>query len=1202
MRLKKLQLIGFKSFADKTDVYFDEGVTCVVGPNGCGKSNISDSIRWVLGERSTKLLRGNKMEDVIFNGTDFRKPLSMAEVSLTIDNSDRGLPIDYNEVTLTRRLYRSGESEYLINKTLCRLKDIQDLILDTGIGSNSYSMIEQGRIDYILRADPDERRFLIEEAAGISKFKVKKDEAIRKLERTEENLLRLNDIVHEVEKNIQYAERQAKRAQKYKEQFEELKRLEICKAFFDQSQIQDEKSKIESERGSHHSEEARLDDEIRSKQSGKDERERALREIQTRYSAEESKRYAVRSRKEQQEQQLRFHQEKRVEIATRRGEIQNEESQLREQLEKGDAEIAEKQQELQSFESENSKMRGELTAAEAVLQEREEQLTRIKSLMDQSKADAFEVAAELTRVKNEYHRLSAFLETSENQKEKIQATLARIQSEKQNWISQKQQLESRVRDLEAKESELDASRHQTQQALKELQTRSDQSEDACHIEERELHELEVRLAMLQNLDREADQSASRWLTEFHEVERGLIEKLQNVISAKPGYEWALEAALGAWAQAWIVNHLDGLDHILERLEQEPHASLAVILKDTSLAQPDGRLQHSLIQHALQDVVEIQPGYESAAGSMVRNIYVVEKLTGSEIRELWPVAQTAGFVSRDGVCLGPLGRIRLQRGQNVEQSVFPRRGEIETIKTALESLRGRLAQARSDEQAHKQGAEQAGIRFSEVQNQYYQIRVEREAAESKLQHAEDRLASVETEERILVQEQDELSREQQSSTHKRQELEQELIRIGEKERVISEKQNSLIRQSEHEEGERHAAMKSAAEKRARLDHLEERNRLIQEAVNVRKEKVQHDRQRIDQLKQEWQRMEETSARLIEEDARIQTDLEDLERQMRDAEVALELIKQQREKAESELAAYQEGIQELQQKKQELSGHLHQADMKLMDLNYQEKSVADRLEQTYQIRLSELQRADYQIQGQAMEDVIAQIEKLQERVKQIGTVNLLAIDEYDELKKRYDFLIGQKTDMERAREELLEAIRKINRTTKSLFEETFQKVQQTFREYYQILFQGGEAKLILLDEQHPLESGVDIVVRPPGKRLQHISLLSGGEKAMTAIALLFALFKIKPSPYCVLDEVDAPLDEANIDRFLSVLQTFLSLSQFIIVTHNRKTISMGDSLYGVTMEEAGVSKIVSVKVGQDEKDAADEAASDSTAAVEEDTVTA
>ncbi|MDA9101074.1 AAA family ATPase, partial [Omnitrophica bacterium] len=346
MKLKKIELFGFKSFADRTEVIFDAGVTCVVGPNGCGKSNISDAMRWVLGERSAKLLRGSKMEDVIFNGTDFRKPLAMAEATLTIDNADRGLPIDYKEVSITRRLYRNGDSEYMINRTVCRLKDIQDLILDTGIGSNSYSMIEQGRIDYILSADPDERRFLIEEAAGISKYKVKKEEAIRKLERTEDNRMRLNDIIQEVKRNIQYAERQARRAERYQEQLNTLKDLELRKAFHDISIIEGEKQRVQANLTALEGEITQIDAQVQAFRKNQIGISETLHGILDRYASEDAKRHGLQSTIEQIEQQLQFHQEKRMEMATRGGEIQQELRQLTERMNASETDMRIKQEQI----------------------------------------------------------------------------------------------------------------------------------------------------------------------------------------------------------------------------------------------------------------------------------------------------------------------------------------------------------------------------------------------------------------------------------------------------------------------------------------------------------------------------------------------------------------------------------------------------------------------------------------------------------------------------------------------------------------------------------------------------------------------------------------------------------------------------------------------------------------------------------------
>ncbi len=1180
MKLKKLELHGFKSFADKTEVFFDQGVTCVVGPNGCGKSNISDSIRWVLGERSAKMLRGSKMEDVIFNGTDFRKPLSYAEVSLTFDNEDRGLPIDYNEVTITRRLYRSGESEYLINKTLVRLKDIHDLILDTGIGSNSYSMIEQGRIDYILNADPEKRRFLIEEAAGISKYKVKKDEAIRKLERTEANLLRLNDIIQEVHKNIQYAERQARRAERYREKYEELKKLEITKAFHDLHVLKQEKEGLGGRRAEEQSE---LDHVIAQKKALQEvlsEQEAKREDAQQRFSQEEAGRFRFVSQKEKNEQQLRFHQEKRMEFATRKGEIQQEQHQLHEHLERNARELVAKKEELLRLEDEVQKIEGSLSGAEGELKEAEDRLNSVKSMLEKSKMEAFEIAAEMTRLKNEYHRMLAFLESSDKQKNKMDGNLERFKTEREDWEARKRAYEESLRDLSEKHQSLENDDIREREYAEDLTRRMEEEEQALQAAERLLPEKKTRLEMLQEIDAASSVNLSTIQQDLPALGERLVFGLRDVIRVREGYEWALEAALGEYVQAVIARDTDAAELLIQYLLERKTGEASVLLAgQAGFGHVSEVPVHPLIEGSLRDAVEIQPEFQAVLDPLLREVLVARLPGSGEWTQLLELAETRKIVLCEGICVGPGKKIYIRQGTREEQSVFGRTNEISHLETEIRTVEAEIESRRRSRNSLKEEVNQSEVRLEGIRSRMVECKIQQESIESHMKGIQDRLVSHHREAQLVMEDILELQNQRTEVESRKERLETELAGLEAREKEHRDYESRMLREIEEKDQAKNQVLRNVAEQRARFDNISEQRRILKESTSYLEAGTEKDRKRIESLKEESERILVREKELEETDVKIHEDQRQLDESIRQCDLALEMIRQEKAKAEEDITSSQTRIDELARRQNELQENLHQWEMKAMDIQYQERAVAERLDQTYQIRLHEFNAADYPWEESDGVAVEQNLEGLREKVKSMGAVNLLAIEEYDEMKKRYDFLMSQKEDLENSRIALLDAIKKINRTTRSLFEETFNNVQAAFKDYYQTLFRGGEARLILEDETKPLESGIDIVVRPPGKRLQHISLLSGGEKALTAIALLFALFKIKPSPYCVLDEVDAPLDEANIDRFLTVLRTFLTTSQFIIITHNRKTIAMGDSLYGVTMQEAGVSKIVSVRVGED-----------------------
>ncbi len=1184
MKLSKIELFGFKSFADRTVLTFDEGVTCVVGPNGCGKSNISDAIRWVLGERSAKLLRGSKMEDVIFNGTDFRKALALAEVSLTIDNQDRGLAIDYNEVTITRRLYRSGESEYLVNKTVCRLKDIQDLILDTGIGSNSYSMIEQGRIDYILNADADERRFLIEEAAGISKYKVKKEEAIRKLERTEENRLRLNDIVQEVTRNIQYAERQAKRASRYQELFEKLRVLEIKKAFHDQAKLAQERKAVEDEQAALKTDFEGQESALHELRAHQETVARALEEIASRYGEQDTIRHQVQSKLEQVEQSLAFHREQRADMANRRSQIAREDAQTREQIERNRVDIGNKQAEYDGFANEKNKACGSFQAAESDLKAAEDKLRQAKQHLESVKSESLEAAGELSKIRNEYHRISVFLDTRAEQKRHKQANAKRLQQEAETWQHKQRSTAEEAAVLSAKLTELKIRKEGLAARSAELESLLAQKENSLRDLDRELRELETQHQMLCEMEKSSADDAQLHDDGDAERLRENITTLREIIRVRDGFEWALDAVLDSYARSWILDDVTAAESAIGKMKRSRPAALGLLLNhpegvSTGYPEPLPPLEHPRVLCALTDVIEVDERYRDLLEPFIADTYLLEPATSTEelIRELLPLALEYRLVSEEGFVLGPYGMVLFQNRHHAHaQANFQRRGEMDRKRTRIQELSGRVdtlqeeiravSAEKDDLMRHKEGLE----------TEILDATIQKESYDSLHHGMEDRLGSYQRELDLIGMETRQMIEMEEDAIAQKNSLESAVRAAEEREKIVQLRQQDILQQIETLDQARSDALRIFAEAKVRWEGVEEKSRLLEGSLAVLKESDQRDRKRIEALAEENISLDAKEKQLEADDIRLRQESVEYESLRGQTEISLGAIREQKQATEQVLAETLKRLEETRSAHQRAQSGIHDFEMKLMDLGFQEKAVVERLLQTYRLRLTDFDPAEYVLEAEEQVGLEETLTELRSKVENIGTVNLLAIEEFDELKKRHEFLLAQQKDLEDAKEQLMETIRKINRTTKGLFEETFRNVQVAFEAYYQILFQGGYARLVLVDESNPLESGIDIVVRPPAKKPTHITLLSGGEKALTAIALLFALFKIKPSPFCVLDEVDAPLDEANIDRFLTVLREFLHQSQFIIVTHNRKTIAMGDSLFGVTMQEPGVSKIVSVRV--------------------------
>lgn len=1175
MRLKKLELHGFKSFADRTQIIFDQGVTCIVGPNGCGKSNISDSIRWVLGERSAKMLRGSKMEDVIFNGTDFRKPLAMAEVSLTIDNEDRGLPIDYAEVTITRRLYRSGESEYLINKTVCRLKDIQDLILDTGIGSNSYSMIEQGRIDHILNADPEERRFLVEEAAGISKYKVKKDEAIRKLERTEENLLRLKDIVLEVQRNIEYAERQAKKAERFKEHFEKLKQLEIQKAFKDLGIVENQKNELSEKRSQIDQKLVAFDEELKTLQESLANLLQNLQAIQARFQESQKEQFNLRSQVESFKQQLLFHQEKRLSLTERLGQMQQETKTLQERLTNDEDDVIKKERELTELIQEKQAAESQLEKASADLKKSDAELSEQKFALDETRKESFRLAAELSRARNEYHKISAFLETGDERIRKQAENLLRLEQNLNNASAQKRSLLIQIEESSARSEDVHARRAHYETQITRFEAHIENCERSQRKYETILSEARARLNLLKELDiHDFSQNASSDLFDLKK------NPVRDALIVEPGFELAVETALEHHLKAFFIESKEQLFNWLH-LNSEKATPINLILQthnaEDTTESTDFEKLHAGVLKPLLNYVSFKEGYDASLKPLFRNVYVVSEFKSEILDFLLNKSTSVRFVTLDGWMIGPGSAVRYGGVSSGTATSFLKRGsEIRDLESEIEWTDFKfkeLMQYIDTCQPMLAGFKQT---FQIIESERLNTLVQSESFDSLIRSLDEQVENLDREIQILRLEQQEFLTRREKVHREQEEIQAQIKGFEAQEERLREAQTKISQAISRSEEERNQLFTKHSESKSKTQNITEKTSFLQDTLVLRREQMSRDQMRRNALAEEMSGVEESRRFLDAQDIEIEQTLGQTENHLRDAEVTLGLIRQEQESVEIEIQGNRDSISQSHELRRKEENELHQIELRVQDALFQERNIHERIEQAYKLQLSDLNSADFPLAVEDSENLETKIAELRKKVEGLGTVNLLAIEEYDELKTRYDFLMGQQKDLETAREELLEAIRKINRTTKSLFEDTFVRLQTIFQQYYETLFRGGEARLVLLDESNPLESGVDIVVRPPGKKPQHITLLSGGEKALTAIALLFSLFSIRPSPFCVLDEVDAPLDEANVDRFLNVLRTFLTISQFLIVTHNRKTISMGDSLYGVTMEEAGISKIVSVKV--------------------------
>jgi chromosome segregation protein len=1224
MYLKNLTVLGFKSFADKTSLNFLPGVTAIVGPNGCGKSNVSDAIRWVLGEQSAKALRGDEMADVIFNGTDGRRPLGMAEVSLTIGAVDQehlvaaGVELAYDEVTLTRRVFRDGGSEYFINKTPCRLKDIQQLFMGTGVGRTSYSIMAQGNITQILSSKPEDRRLVFEEAAGITKFKAQKREALRKLEYTDQNLVRVEDLIREVKRQIGSLQRQAGKARRYKQLMMELQRLDtqLARHQFDvlQSEIREREAALQQCRGEI---EAGAENVRRSENEIGQLRAR-LSELEHEISQQQQRSLELKAEAERHESRIHFNDERLRELETQHGKALQDIAQAEERRRAAE-------EELQAVTARLNAAAGALEQQRQLLQQKREAVTRVEGELHekqeslrQAQADAFAAAQQLSRARNEINALDL-------QKQGNVVRLEKLSAEKIQLEEERARLEARLAEfaasVEAEKQQALAQRgtlEQRQHRLRELQEEIAQGAEELDGALRQQAEKRSRLTVLEQLQAGHEGFGAGALAALTRTQ-AVLGSLSDRIRVPDQYVTAIETALGHHLQLVLTEEPETAEQILAELSmgKQGRASVAPMKFFNGNGSPALPLAEVDSPEALP-VADAITGNGHASPAVLKAVTVVEadptvrplveRLLG--MTRIVPdlAAATAAWrethgafhyvtlggevLSRHGVYTGGTAN-----GSGHAASILGRKNQIAELQTQVARLQEQVAAL-----SRRNGALQG--EHTELQASLQQAQTELRAQEVAIATHQGECNALQNSQRVLHQKIDTVVYEIQSLAAQDEEGRQKRAALAAQVAAAEAREQQCQRQVadfdaalatlRQQRDAAHAALSDAKVAMATQEQLLASFRQQQQPLAQRiRELVQLVQQRQEEIgtfagrKQQWETETAESRRRI-------IDLQQ-EREQFNAEIAG--LTAQKDSLAADLAAREEALRGLRRKLEELQQHRSAVEVELAQKNMSVQNLRERIQQKYQVKLDDVRgeciKITYADEGPARVEILtpeemaaagvatdwdavaAQIAALQQRLDEMGPVNLVAIEEYEETEQRYQFLTKQHDDLVQAKAHLLEVINRINTQTRQMFTETFEKIRENFRSLFAEVFGGGKADLHLVDEGDVLESGIEIMARPPGKQLQTISLLSGGEQTMTAVALLFSIYQVKPSPFCVLDELDAPLDESNINRFIRILQRFLAHSQFIIITHNKRTIGMADVLYGITMQEQGVSKVVSVK---------------------------
>jgi chromosome segregation protein len=1175
MKIKRLEISGFKSFADKVVLDFQQGVTGVVGPNGCGKSNIVDAIRWCMGEQSAKHLRGKSMEDVIFAGSDNRRPLGVAEVSLVFSTEDGRAPakfLDYAEIQLTRRLYRDGESDYLINKTPCRLLDITELFMDTGVGTRAYSIIEQGKIGQILHSRPEERRFLIEEAAGVTKFKSRKQLALKKIESTRQNLTRLADVLGEIRRQLSALQRQARKAEKFREHRDELREIELLFTARDYRQTQEQRSRAEGEL-------AALNDRIREVFSASalsdvrvEQARLGLLEAEKLLTVAQEDIYRIRSEFSAAESALEFQRKELAGLEGRLTRLESEAGELEQRLKECavQRELLELRRDTAAVES--AGMVEELQRAEADLTGQLQAEDELQRLLEGRRKELFEALSESAQFKSR----------QENARKRLASVAERLERHGREGVQLAERLAlsgRRATELDTELAQAEGEQESCRTELSRLRSREDQLKKLLPEQEKiwqtrrdELNRAASRLHSLKELEAQfaGYGLGVKNLMKAADLQSGFSGLLADAIETAPELEAAVEAALADRLQCIVCGGDEQALRSLAFLKEHNGGRVGLALPLTS-----GPLTLPVAAGAtpLAEQVTVAGPCGGLVRHLLGSVMLVDDI-GRAI-ELARSHPTLSFVTRSGDMAALGGIVTGGSGEQVQKGIIHKKREIKDLEEQVSVLEQEAAglarerdELRRESQETAEGLKGAGALLHQGELKLAGLRKDRQQAADEIARVEERLAVQTLESVNLTEENEALEAELKLAAER-------LAATGSASRELEQEVARLKAELDTRRGQLAAVRERVTTFRVQVATLREQHEAHLRGI------ADLERQGQDLARRMTSDREDThkgSAERHQLQTAISTGSERLEvllRQQLAAEGRLAEIRGTYEAAGAELAAAE--LQARQNREESDSVRQSQAGLNLrfstlsMQAEHLEQGLLEKSRISMAEALDRLEAVEFDEPARRVRQV-----ELQRLLDEMGEVNLMAIDEYAGMEERFTFLSAQKEDLEESLRSLQQAIQRINRTTRQRFQETYDLVNAKFQEVFPRLFCGGRAELRLTNEEDLLETGIDIIVQPPGKKLQNVTLLSGGEKALTAVALIFSIFLIKPTPFCLLDEVDAPLDDANIGRFNEMVREMSAVSQFIIITHNKATMQVADTLYGITMEEPGASKVVSVRL--------------------------
>jgi chromosome segregation protein len=1182
--LKRLELYGFKSFADRTELEFVPGVTAVVGPNGSGKSNVSDSIRWVLGEQSAKSLRGAKMEDIIFAGSDTRKGVNYGEVGLTLENTDRSLNIDYSEVTVTRRVYRSGESEYFINKQSCRLKDITELFMDTGLGKEAYSIIGQGRIEEILSTKSEDRRGIFEEAAGVVKYKSRKKDAERKLGETEANLVRIQDIIYEIEDQIDPLKEQADKAKRYKELKEELTSKEISTYVYLIETLHkkwEEASRLVKE---FKQQEENLSFNVNQEDAKLEKTKWNVSQIEQQLERLQHLLLTVTEEVEKLEGQKEVLRERKRNFSTNKKDVIEKLESLQERRSVNQRELEKETEDL-------NKLQGEVEKSNHLLKLEEEELNElvhnVDDRLEKLKGDYIEALNDHASMKNEIRHLEQNIQQYTHRIEKLDEEHGRFVGERegigQEMSVKENELQQLTKQMDSMRQEYQSLIGQKKVTLAEIEKQEDKYRDYLN----QLDKIKTRKQFLENMKED-------FTGFFHGVKEvlkardshlsGIDGAIAELIQVPKQYEVAIETALGATLQHVVVKDEEAGRKAIHFLKQRKLGRATFLPRDVLKARQIGSGDLSLLQQSVgfvgmaHDLVDYDEQYKQVVGNLLGHVVVTKDL--KDANDLAKQLQYRyRFVTLDGDIVNPGGSMTGGSAKQNQSNLLGREREIEHLAQEMEKAAHTIVEQRNQLSEHKD-------QLAQLEENLEDLRVKGEEAREKEQSKKEELSQLlfskrRLDEKLEVYDQDVASYQSELSTSKQKKeeystkMEQYQVQSADVEKEIQELEQAKkdTANTKEEKGQLITQLKVQLARK-----IQEFEGLKQHVERLEQQKLETDKEWND-VQQHLLRLEGDLGQQDDQEDELDLLIKDKKEEKDIVSSSINNLRQKRKAEQLEWEMLDIDIKQLRKELRSVEEATHQEEVKVNRLDVELENYLTLLREEYELSY-ELAKESYPLE-QEYSIVKKEVDDLKRQITHLGTVNLGAIEEFDRLEERFLFLKEQEKDLNQAKSTLYEVISEMDEEMTKRFKETFDQVRHQFTDVFQQLFGGGRADLLLSDPEDLLHTGVDIVAQPPGKKLQHLALLSGGERALTAIALLFAILRVKPVPFCVLDEVEAALDEANVSRFAQYLREFAQETQFIVITHRKGTMEGADVLYGITMQESGVSRLVSVKMEDKDK---------------------